>query len=435
MPLRRYLLPLLFTLGLAGVASAQTVNLEEAPLADACYRAKLTLDLHGKITFQTNGKTQTVAHNATAEHVFVERVLQVKGTMAEKAARVYEVAKATIAGQTRTLRPERSFMVAHRIKDQLVTYSPKGLLFDDEMELTEHFDTLALPGLLPGKEIKVGESWSVPPAVVQAICGLDALDAQVQQGVTCELKAVQADAALIAIQGVVRGIQLGAPVSIVIDAKSRLYFDLKSKRIVTVEWRQSDERQQGPANPNLSADVTIKVERTPLAQPSELSDFALVQVPDGLPSAKFTNIEHQDSKQKYTMQHSREWQFVGARDGKRILKLVTARGDYVTDAIVMPWQGPKVATAKIFKDLMDQTPGWEATDDALLEDAVKHPAGYTVYRVSAPGKLEGAPAFRTVYLIGNAAGQQLLVTFVTPPNQVNNLEARDMTLVESVELK
>src|SRR5262245_8091787 len=435
MPLRHYFTPLFFTFALTGVAAAQTVRLEEAPLVDACYRAKLTLDLHGKITFQANGTTKTVAHNATAEHVFVERVLQAKGGMAEKAARVYEVAKANIAGQPRVLRPERSFMVAHRIKDQLVTYSPKGPLVDDEMDLTEHFDTLALPGLLPGKEVKVGESWSVPPAVVQAICGLDALDAKAKQALTCELKAVQDHRAVVEIRGIVKGIQLGAPVSIVIGADSRLQFDLKDKRIVKVEWRQSDERPQGPANPNLSADVTIQVERTPITQPVELNDFAMVQVPAGLPTAKQTNIEYRDPKEKYAFEHSREWQYVGNRDGKRVLKLVTARGDYVSDAILMPWRGPKIASAKDFKEQMDQTPGWEATDEAQLDEAVKHPAGYTVYRVAAPGKLEGAPAFRTVYLIGNTAGQQMLVTFITPPNQVSNLETRDLTLVESIELK
>jgi hypothetical protein len=39
------------------------------------------------------------------------------------------------------------------------------------------------------------------------------------------------------------------------------------------------------------------------------------------------------------------------------------------------------------------------------------------------------------YLIGDASGQQLLVTFLSPPSQVNNLEARDQTLVDSIEFK
>jgi len=44
-------------------------------------------------------------------------------------------------------------------------------------------------------------------------------------------------------------------------------------------------------------------------------------------------------------------------------------------------------------------------------------------------------AVRTAYLITGVAGQQLMVTFISPPSQVGRLEGRDQTLVDSVELK
>ena len=81
------------------------------------------------------------------------------------------------------------------------------------------------------------------------------------------------------------------------------------------------------------------------------------------------------------------------------------------------------------------SPGWKQESETQLDDAVKHPAGYTVYRASASGTMEGSPAFRSAYLVANPAGHQMLVTFITPPNQVNSLESRDQTLVESLELK
>lgn len=426
---------LLAALVFASGAAAQSVMLGEEALVDSCCRAKLTLDLKGKITFQSQGKTETVEHNAVAEHAFVERVLAAKGAVAEKTARVYETAKVTIAGQTRILRSTHNLVIAHRVKEQLITYSPKGPLLGEEMELLEHFDTLSLPGLLPGKTVKVGESWNVAPAVVQAICGLDALDAQSKQQVTCTLTALTDQLASVTIQGIVKGIQLGAPVSIHIDAKSKLLFDLKDKRIVELEWRQSDERQQGPATPNLAADVTIKLERKPIATPNELGQFALLTVPDGPPPAKLTNILHRDAKGKFEFQRSREWQDVGEHSGQRVLKLVTARGDHLADAILTPWKGPKIADAQDFKQQMEETPGWKQDGDSQVDDAVKHPHGYTVYRVTAAGKMEGVAAFRMAYLIGNASGQQILVTFLAPPSQVNNLEARDQTLVDSIEFK
>ena len=47
----------------------------------------------------------------------------------------------------RAFRPEHTLMVAQRTGNQLITYCPTGLLTHEEKELTEHFDTLALPGL------------------------------------------------------------------------------------------------------------------------------------------------------------------------------------------------------------------------------------------------------------------------------------------------
>lgn len=424
----------LLTLILTGAATAQSVVLGEAPLVDSCCRVQLGLDLKGKVTFQQSGKTQTVEHSANAAHEYVERVLDAKGAMADRAARIYQTAKATIAGQSRTIRPDRAFMVAQRVKDHFVTYSPAGPLFGEEMELTEHFDTLALPGLLPGRQVKIGESWKVPPLVVQAICGLDGLDAQVKQEVVCELKAIEGDLAWVAIQGTVKGIQLGAAVSIHIDAKSKLAFNVKQKRIVELDWRQSDERQQGPASPNLAADVNIKLRRTPIETPKELGQFAVLSLPVE-PPARLTNVVQRDAKGKFEFQHSREWQDVGEHNGQRVLKLVTASGDYVADAAVMPWKGPKIGDAQAFRQQMEETPGWQQESDSQLDGALKHPAGYTLYRVSAAGKLEGVAAVRTAYLITGAAGQQLLVTFIAPPSQVGQLEGRDQTLVDSVGLK
>ena len=176
------------------------------------------------------------------------------------------------------------------------------------------------------------------------------------------------------------------------------------------------------------------LQRRTIATPKELGPLALVTLPDA-PPARLTNILHRDAQGKFEFQHSREWQDVGEHNGQRVLKLVTARGDHLADAIVTPWKGPKIASAPAFKQQMEETPGWQQESDSQLDEAVKNPNNYTIYRVSAAGKLEGAPAFRIAYLVTGAAGQQLLVTFIAPPSQVNNLEARDQTLVESIELK
>ena len=51
-----------------------------------------------------------------------------------------------------------------------------GALTNDEVELvSEHFDTLALTGLLPEKEVKPGDAWRLPNDVVLALAQFEAL--------------------------------------------------------------------------------------------------------------------------------------------------------------------------------------------------------------------------------------------------------------------
>jgi hypothetical protein len=321
-------------------------------------------------------------------------------------------------------------MVAQRHKEQLVTFSPKGALTLEEMELTEHFDTLSLPGLLPNKDVKVGETWTVPNNVVQDLCGFDALE---KHDLTGKLESVKDNDAHITLQGTAKGIDLGGQVSTLIS-DTKVVFDLKAKRIVALEWKQSDQRQQGPATPNLSADVMVKVTRTPLDEiPSDVNNFALAPVPTGAPPASLTNIAYQDPANKFRMQYGREWQYIGERDGQRVLRLITARGDWVADASVMVWKGPKMDT-EAFKKLLENAPGWQQESDSKIDEDLKHPHGCLVTRISASGKLEGVAAFRTSYYLTNPKGEHMIVTFIAAPNQVNNLESRDQVLVENIEV-
>jgi len=427
---RRLFATLVMLIAVPALARAQSHRLQEAALVDSCYRVKIDMALKGKITFQIDdGKTETVDHAAQAEHEFLERVLEAKET-ASKTVRVYGVARATLGKQTRTLRPERTFMVAQRLKEQLVAFSPKGALTLEEMELTEHFDTLALPGLLPNKDVKVGETWTVPNNVVQDLCGFDALE---KHDLTGKLEAVKGNDAHVALQGTAKGIDLGGQVSTLIS-DTKLVFDLKAKRIVALEWKQSDQRQQGPATPNLSADVMVKLSRTPLDEmPSDVNNFALAPVPSGAPPASLTNLAYRDPANKFTMQHSREWQFIGERDGQRVLRLITSRGDWVADASIMVWKGAKMDT-EAFKKLLENAPGWQQESDSKIDEDVKHPHGCLVVRISASGKLEGVAAFRTSYYLMNPKGEHMIVTFIAAPNQVNNLESRDQSLVENIEV-
>src|SRR5262249_54343283 len=145
------------------------------------------------------------------------------------------------------------------------------------LELTsEHFDTLALTGLLPGKAVAVGDTWKVANTVVQALCTFEGLT---EQNLTCKLEEVKDNVARVSVRGTAAGIELGALAKLTIEGAYR--FDLGARKLVGLEWTQKDERDQGPASPATSVENRVTLTRVAVEQPEALADVKLVAVPDG----------------------------------------------------------------------------------------------------------------------------------------------------------
>jgi hypothetical protein len=429
----RLLTSLAVVLTAVSAARAQSIDLTEAPLADRCFRIELTLELKGKISVQQQGETVSFPHEAEARHVYLERVLQSTGGIAEKTARHYEKAEATIAfnkqaGSKRTLRAERAFMVAHRSKDQMLVWSPKGGLSREEKELTEHFDSLFVPGLVPGKSVAVGESWKLGTPIALALCDLEGVT---EHDLVCKLEDVKGELATVSVNGTATGIAQGAQVKLLVSA--RYQFDTKEKRVVGVDWKQSDQRQQGPVSPALSADVVIQLKRTPIAEPAELSQIALVQVP-AEPSPELVNLHYRDSRGRFDFQHGRDWHVVSPGNSPQLVLRLMDRGDFIAQATVTPWKrsDPKESISlEQFCDVMKTTPGWKE-DEVLEKVELKAPRGNALYRVTASGTLDEVKAVQSFYLVASPEGEQMIVSFSVVPSQVQKLGSRDMDLVRGI---
>ncbi len=225
----------------AGAARAQAVPLAESPLTGSYFHVEITMSLEGSIQVQQEGKSVTLKQSAHARHDYAERILEAGVLLADKSARVYQSAHADISTNqeraTRTFRDNRRFLVAQRVKDQTITYCPLGPLTGNELELTDHFDTLALPGLLPGRAVKVGDSWKVANAAAQTLLDLDGL---VSQDLTCKLDKVANNLAQVSVTGTAAGIDMGASVKLKIAGFYQ--FDLKARRLIFLEWKQNDQR-------------------------------------------------------------------------------------------------------------------------------------------------------------------------------------------------
>jgi hypothetical protein len=416
---------------------AQTCSVAEPIKAGDCFNVRLEMTLKGKLHIQKNGTASDLPLEAAGSHAFDERILALgTSNLPEKSARRYTAARAIIQVASdrseRTLRPERSLLVAQRVKDQTLVYCPAGGLRRSELELTsEHFDTLALPGVLPGKDVQAGDTWKLANSVAQGLCNFEGLT---EHTLTGKLESVSNGVANFSISGTASGIDEGAMVKLSVEATG--HFDIASKRLTTLEWRQKDEREQGPVSPASTVETTTKVERKAIDQPNNLSDVALVSVPDKEPPSAMLNLECADVKGRFELMHPREWQIVSQTPDHVVLRLVE-RGDFVAQATITPWKSAEKGqhlSPEAFKDAMNSTPGWEPERELQANEVPADGDGRWIYRLSEQGQLDSVAVVQNFYLIAAPSGEQVVVAVTMTPKQADKLGARDLTLVASLVL-
>jgi hypothetical protein len=432
----RHLYALIIATTVVTSARSQTYSLSENPHVGDCFRIQLTMSLDGEIRVSRDGKRLPLKLEASANHVFPERVLSVAPEhLPNKTARVYDTARATITlnkgSSDRTLRPDRRLIVAQRTDGRHLVYSPAGPLTRDELDLvSEHFDTLAIVGLLPTKPVAVGDSWKVPDLVTQALCGFEGL---VQQNLECKLEEVSGKTAHMRLKGTSSGIDLGASVKLSIEANC--FFDIDAGRIARVEWKQKDEREQGPVSPASSFETSIVLTRASVEQPATLSDVALVSVPDGFePPEPSTQLEYRDARAGFELRYNRDWQMVSQTQEHLVMRLMD-RGEFVSQVTLTPWtkaEKGKHMTPEDFRQAMEQTPGWVAEQE-LQSGEVSTGKDHYLYRVSGTGQLEGSKVVQNYYLAAGPAGDQIVLVFTMAPKQVDRLGTKDAVLAAGIE--
>jgi hypothetical protein len=420
----------------APLGRAQTCTLAETVQPGDCFRWGIDMKLAGEMRFvNEHGKTVPVKLSARAKHAFPERVLAAAGGLAQKSARVYESASAAIQrGGDRSenvLRKSRKLIVAQRHKGEHLAYSPAGALSRGELEVvSEHFDTLLLPGLLPGKAVKVGETWKLPGPVAQALCSLEGMT---EQKLTGKLEKLTDREATFSVAGTAAGVWQGAQVKTRVEATGT--FDLAARRITSLVWKQKDDRDQGPVSPASSLEMTVTVSRKPIAQPADLADVALVSVPEGFaPPGPMTHLEYRDPKSRYALLHTREWFLTAASGEQAVLRLMDK--EWIAQVTVTPWEKAKKgehSSAEAFKKAMNDSPRWRPERE-LQAGEVPGEGGKWIYRLSVLGQLNGVAVLQNFYLVAAPTGEQVVLVFTLSPKMADKLGARDLALAGSLEV-
>lgn len=430
------LLAFVTALVVAAPAAAQSCLLAESPREGDCFRLTTETMLSGTLKVSRDGKVVPIRIAAKNEHTFAERVVTAEKALIRKSVRNYvtAVSRATIDGERveRALNPEHRLIVAQRTGDALFSYSPAGPLTRTELDVvSEHFDTLHLAGILPGKEVNVGDTWKIDSGVAQSICLFDGLIAHT---LAAKLKQVIGGTAIIGIEGTAKGIENGALADLTVTAEVR--FDVAKKRIVAVEWKQKDVRDQGPVSPAAEVETTTVVKREPLdPAPDELGPAALATVPlDDEPPSQMRHLLHRDPKNRYQFLYACDWHIVGQTDHHLVMRLLD-RGDFIAQATITQWRNAgagKHMTPDDFEKLAADGTGWKS-EEVLERGEVPTDSGRWIYHVTARGELEGSKVVQNFYVVADANGDQVIVTFTMRPAVAARLGTRDLSIVNAID--
>lgn len=408
----------------------EPVNLTEEVRPGDSSRYRLSLRVKGRLWIHAAGSKEAIPLEAQARHEFVERILSVDQGRPGRAIRHYTQAhlKARVGSETsqRELSAEHRLILVEREGTVLRCLSPQGSLSREELELVAgHLPPLAVAGLLPGRPVQAGDSWTIDDGTAQALCLLDGITSNSLKGrwVSGDGRQVQ-----FRVEGQTEGRDAGALVKIAVAAEGT--FDLSSQRIVALTWTQQDERGEGPISPASNVEANLRWEREPLSSaPEELADAVL----EALPTRSPDRLIYRDPRGEYHMEYGRNWHITGETDLHLILRLVDA-GELVAQATITRWKGPGEPQAVNLGDFRAKTQaiaGW-SEKRVWEESEEKRADGRKILRRLVEGEIDGKPVLQSFYHISEGPARQLVLSCVTRPEKRHRLAERDRELADAI---
>lgn len=398
------------------------------------WQVAMTMKVKGNIVMKSGDKTTTIEIGADAEHRFSEMILNSLEGTPTSLARFYEVAKANIVfnqGQPRprTLRADRRFQVARSSSEGTTLYSPTGPLTREELELTgDHFDTLAIHGILPNKEVAMGEEWDIPIPTAQALADLEGV---IESHLKGKLAQVNQKIAYIHVTGTVEGIQQGSELKV--TCAGVLEYNLSDQRPLRAEWKLREDRAQGPINQACFLESLTNVQWTYGTVSKELTPALLATIPDE-PLAGHLMLTYRDEKGRFQFTHERNWHMV-AQTPEFIVMRQMDRGELISQVNITPWKPAKPGQHMEPEDLqkhITQAPGFKVQQIAQQGEIQGQP-GYWIYRLSTVGEADGLPLLQNAYAISGPRGDQVVFTFTTEVEHAAKLGTKDQAMVKTVE--
>lgn len=392
------------------------------------------LDVTGSLKIPTTGKeTSTVPLKVRGDLVYDEQRAPCDDETKTRGIRYYQKAEASIrVGEQVTpskLGDERRLIAVYCEGATCTLACPHGPLSRDELDLLDvQGNTLGLAGLLPDREVKVGESWELSS---EALCQLLGLEAINQSDVRGTLRKVAARDATIEMAGTIDG-AVGA-VATTIKLRGTYRFDLEDRRIRQLTAQIEEKRAPGVAEPGFEVEAKLAITISPRASsdhltPEALETVASEQEGDQTPLVFIADRAH------FEMLHDRRWRVISDRSDLTILRLVD-HGDMVAQCNVSRLSslaaGKRVPLATFQSDVeraLSKNFGQVAGTNE------EHIEGSQILTVVAGGTSNDVPITWHYYHVTDSEGRRAVFVFTMEAKMAERFGGADQMLIRTLRM-
>lgn len=411
---------------------------------------EVSMEASGEV-LQTNptGKTDRMEMEVVAGFKYEERYERYASSGPIRTIRRYEQAGMKRKLGANIVRPlldsSRKYVVSeYDGKKTTRVYSVGGPMKDEQYALIHElpFNTTLLDRLLPNREVKLGEDWTISDDLVVALLGVDAI---ANNTLRLTLTSVSDAFAEVEIYQVgakdARGNETASTLecasegaSLGLDVEGKFQFDLAANRISWFGLHIDERRSESVATPGLNWSATIKISIAPLEKPEKLTDDVVASF-QGEPTPDQLALYYNAQNGPWKFRHSRAWKMV--EDSDKITSLCYLQG------------GEAVAQCNILsngKIDLESKPTLEGYKDEIkkgLRDRFaefKQEASYegtgdvSVYYVVADGSYEEIPFRWIYYLITDKDGNQATIMFELRADLMEQYDDSGNEIVESFRL-
>jgi hypothetical protein len=395
--------------------------------------SKVVFEVEGKLIAKPDPSSSDAPEHdlkALGNFLYEEQIVDFAS---RQAVRYYQQAESEISVDRKPhkiqLRADRLYTMLEPAKPDAEFRSLQGPLTRSELDLIE------VPGgshlvdqLLPGREVKIGETWTHSDELLAQFLNLDSVSVN---DVKSELLSVEGGVAKLALSGKLMGSVAGVITEL--DLKAKYNFDVQQQRVVWLALGIGESRAAGLTQPGLRVQARIRMliesGTTPHLAKESLEAVLASQGPRG------DLLEYEPESRRFTLTHDRRWHLFSERPELTVMRFV--ENDQLVAqcnlrALSALPAGQTVSLVQ-FQQEIRKALGSSAQQIVDAQESTL-PSGIRQLRVAVVGQVANTPIHWIYYQLNDAHQHRLTCVFTMSGEAVSRFGAEDLSMIGSLRM-